>query len=76
MGICNCPMFYCGLLYVHLSFAIILMGKRELGALLSVLLVSRVCCVALPCGAMGLSAVCDCCISRSYSLTIIADCGV
>ena len=26
--------------------------------------------VALPCGAMGLSAVCDCGISLSYSLTI------
>ena len=30
------------------------------------------CCVALPRGAMGLSAVCDCGISRSYSLTIFA----
>ena len=28
-----------------------------------VFLVSRDCCVALPCGAMGLSAVCDCGIS-------------
>ena len=28
------------------------------------------CCVALPRGAMGLSAVCDCGISWSYSLTI------
>ena len=28
-------MFYCTLLYVHSSFAIILMGKRELVALLS-----------------------------------------
>ena len=27
---------------------------------------SRDCCVALPCGAMGLSAVCDCGISWSY----------
>ena len=27
--------------------------------------------VALPRGAMGLSAVCDCGISRSYSLTIL-----
>ena len=31
---------------------------------------SRDCCVALPRGAMGLSAVCDCGISLSYSLTI------
>ena len=29
-------------------------------------------CVALPRGAMGLSAVCDCGISWSYSLTILA----
>ena len=35
MGFCNCSMFCCTLLYVHSSFAIILMGKRELIALLS-----------------------------------------
>ena len=34
MGICNCSMFCCTLLYVHFSIAIILMGKRELVALL------------------------------------------
>ena len=28
--VCNCSMFCCTLLYVHSSFAIILMGKREL----------------------------------------------
>ena len=33
---------------------------------------SRDGCVALSCGAMGLSAVCDCGISLSYSLTIFA----
>ena len=43
----------CALLYVHSSFAIILMGKRERVALL----VSGDCCVALPRDAMGLSAV-------------------
>ena len=32
-----------------------------------VFLVSRDCCLALPRGAMGLSAACDCGISRSYS---------
>ena len=32
--VCNCSMFCCTLLYVHSSFAIILMGKRELIALL------------------------------------------
>ena len=34
VGVCNCPMFCCTLLYVHSSIAIILMGKRELIALL------------------------------------------
>ena len=35
MGVCNCSMFCCTLLNVHSSFAIILMGKRELVALLN-----------------------------------------
>ena len=35
MGDCNCSMFCCTLLYVHSSIAIILMGKRELIALLN-----------------------------------------
>ena len=35
MGVCNCSMFYCTLLYVHSSIAIILMEKRELVALLN-----------------------------------------
>ena len=34
MGVCNCS-FFCTLLYVHSSIAIILMGKRELIALLN-----------------------------------------
>ena len=34
MGVCNCSMLYCMLLYVCSSIAIILMGKRELVALL------------------------------------------
>ena len=34
VGFCNCSMFCCALLYVHSSFAIISMGKRELAALL------------------------------------------
>ena len=34
VGVCNCSMFCCTLLYVHFSIAIILMGKRELIALL------------------------------------------
>ena len=35
VGVCNCSMFCCTLLYIPSSFAIILMGKRELVALLS-----------------------------------------
>ena len=34
MGVFNCSMFCCTSLYVHSSIAIILMGKRELFALL------------------------------------------
>ena len=34
VGVCNCSMFCCTLFYVHSSIAIILMGKRELVALL------------------------------------------
>ena len=33
VGVCNCSMICCTLLYVHSSIAIILMGKRELVAL-------------------------------------------
>ena len=35
MGVCNCSMFCCTLLYVHSSIAIILTGKRGLVALLN-----------------------------------------
>ena len=35
MRVCNCSMFCCTLLCVHSSIAIILMGKRELVALLN-----------------------------------------
>ena len=35
MGVFNCSMFSCTLLYVHSSIAIILMGKKELIALLN-----------------------------------------
>ena len=35
MEVCNCSVFCCTLLYVHSSIAIILMGKRELIALLN-----------------------------------------
>ena len=29
VGVCNCSMFCCRYLYVHSSFAIILMAKRD-----------------------------------------------
>ena len=35
VGVCNCSLFCCMLLYVHSSISIILMGKRELAALLN-----------------------------------------
>ena len=35
VGVCNCSMFCCTWLYAHSSIAIILMGKRELDALLN-----------------------------------------
>ena len=35
MGVCNCSMFCCTLLYDHSSIATILMRKRELVALLN-----------------------------------------
>ena len=35
MEVCNCSMFCCTLLYDHSSIAIILIGKRELIALLN-----------------------------------------
>ena len=60
VGVCNCSMFCCMLLYVHSSIAIILMGKRELIALLNL---SSWCLVMVeqpPRDATGLSAVCDC----------------
>ena len=65
VGVCSCSMFCCTLLYVHSSIAMILMGKRELVALLTL---SSWCLTsdgwaALPHGALGLSAVCDCGIS-------------
>ena len=35
VGVCNCSIICCTFLYVHSSIAIILMGKRELVALLN-----------------------------------------
>ena len=35
MGVCNCSLFCCTLLYIHSSISIILMGKKELITLLN-----------------------------------------
>ena len=57
-------MFCCTLLYVHSSFAIILRGEERAGCFAwFVFMVSRDCCMALPRGAMDLSAIFDCGIS-------------
>ena len=56
-------MFCCTLRYVHSSNAIILMGKRDLAALLNLFTWCFVTVKWLPRGAMVLSAVCDCGIS-------------
>ena len=54
MGFYICSMFCCALLCVHSSFAINLMEKRELVALLILSFWSRDCFVALPRGVTGL----------------------
>ena len=63
MGVCNCSLFCCTLLYVHSSIAIILMGKRELVSLLNLSSWCLVIVERLSRGAVGLTAVCDCGIS-------------
>ena len=63
VGVLCLSLFCYALLCVHSSFAIILKGKRKLAALL-VLSYRCVfyykCSVALPHGAMGWSAICNC----------------
>ena len=60
-------LFCYALLCVHFSFAIILKRKRNLVVLLLIISLQMYCyykcSVALPHGAMGWSAVCDCGIS-------------
>ena len=56
VGFCVCSMFCCTLLCVLSSFAIILMGKRELVVLLCV---SFCCLVLLPHSTRSWSAVCN-----------------
>ena len=60
MGVCNCSIICCMLLYVHSSIAIILMGKRELIAMLNLSSLYLMMVEWLPRGAKGLSAVYDC----------------
>ena len=74
VGVCNCSMFCCMLLYVHSSIAIILMGKRELVALLNLsfwrlVLVERL-FLAVPLGCLRFVIVV---FSWSYSLTIFVN---
>ena len=59
VGFCNCSMFCCALLCVHFSFAIILMGKRELAALLSLSSWCLVIVVWIFSRSHGLYAICD-----------------
>ena len=58
MGVCDCSMFCCALLCVHSSIAIILMGKRELVALLNLsswcLVVVERLFLTVPRGCLGL----------------------
>ena len=64
VGVCNCSMFCCTLLYVHSCIAIIFIGKRELVDLLNLSSWSLVMVewpfLEVP---WALSAVCDCGIS-------------
>ena len=60
VGVCNCSLFCCTLLYVPSSFAIILIGKRELVALLSL---SSWCLVVVVWLLLAVPVVCDCGIS-------------
>ena len=71
MVVCVCPMFYCTQLYVYSSFTIILMGKRELVALLSLSSWCLVMVVWLFLAVPWFCLDCDCGISLSYSLTIL-----
>ena len=68
MGVLCWSLFWYALLYVHSSFAVILTRKRQLVALLLLSYESLVTVNVLY--AVGWSAVCDCGISRSYSLNV------
>ena len=76
MGVLCLSLFWYALVCVLSSFPIFLKRKRELDALLllSYGCLVTVCSVALHYGAVGWSAVCDCGISGSYSLTFLFCC--
>ena len=66
VGVCSCSVFCCALLCVRSGVAVVLVGVGGGGAgcfAWFVFLVSRGGWAALPRGAMGQSAVCDCGIS-------------
>ena len=72
VGILCLPWFCYVLLLVLSSFAIILKRKRKLVAVIVLrMYCSCGCSVALPHDAVGWSALCDCGISLSYSLTFL-----
>ena len=59
VGFCNCSMFRCALLCVNSIFAIILMGNRELIALVCL----SFWCLVIGVSSLGWYAVCDCFIT-------------
>ena len=63
MGVCNCYVFRCTLLYIHSSWNHLDGEERACRNAKFVFLVYPGCFVALPCGAMDMSAVYDCGIS-------------
>ena len=63
MGVCDCSVLCCALLCVRSGVAVVLVRRGAGCFVWFVFLVSRGSWAALPCGAMGLSAVCDCGIS-------------
>ena len=69
--LCLVLVLFCKALSVVTSLVIIFMRKRELVALLalSFYYLVTVCYCSVARGSVGLSAVCDCGVFRSYSLT-------
>ena len=79
MGVCNCSMFCCTLLYVDSSIAIILMGKRELVALLKsfwcLVMVERL-FLAVPWGCLRFVIVVFPAHTHLLFLSAVCDCGI